>query len=578
MSQVHTYFETSYISISNEVLCSRIPRSPSDFMGTAGQDYPAAPHCPRHASFTTSLGSEAIKDTETTPCHPKSAAAGNLKKFYARDAADYQRNLAREYGPIVRLSGFLGAPILYVSDSKALHTILIKEEHIFQETPESIANNTVVFGAHSLLSTLGAQHGRQRKLLNPVFSANHMRHMLPLFYTVIHKLRSAIASRVSEGQREIDMLGWMGRVALELVGQGGLGYSFDPLVTDSTDTYGEALKSLVPALSVMMLYRKVAVIAQYVLPAWLRRAVVDAFPSGTEVHKLKNIINTMDSRAREIYNAKKDAFAKGDATVVKQIAEGNDIISILMRANSVADAAERLSEEEVIHQMSLLISAGMDTTSNALSRILHLLAQNPDVQDKLRQELLAAGAADVMTYDDLNHLRFLDSVCRETLRVYPPVTILSRIADKDTVLPLSEPIYGADGTRMDEIPIAKGSEVLLGFLGCNTSTAIWGEDAHEWKPERWLSSLPSAVTDAHIPGVYSNLMTFLGGKRACIGFKFSEMETKVVLAVLISNFTFELSDKPIEWNVAPVWYPTVGKDDKEPRMPLKVGLYKGSWA
>ena len=59
----------------------------------------------------------------------------------------------------------------------------------------------------------------------------------------------------------------------------------------------------------------------------------------------------------------------------------------------------------------------MDTTSNALSRILHLLAQNPEVQEQLRQELLSAGAADVMTYDELNHLRLLDSVCRETLRV-----------------------------------------------------------------------------------------------------------------------------------------------------------------
>ncbi|KZT73355.1 cytochrome P450 [Daedalea quercina L-15889] len=508
------------------------------------------------------------------PMH--SFLTGNLKQFYARDAADYQRNLAREYGPIVRLSGFLGAPVLYISDPKALHTILIKEENIFQETPEFIAANRVIFGSHSLLATLGSQHSRQRKLLNPVFSVNHMRHMLPLFYSVVHKLRSAIASRIGEEQREIDMLGWMGRTALELVGQGGLGYSLDPLVTDSTNTYGQALKSLVPVLSPMLLYRKVIASTQYILPAWLRRTVVDAFPNGTEVHTLKKVIDIMDSRSREIYNAKKVAFAEGDATIMKQVAQGKDIISILMRANSVADAADRLSEEEVIHQMSTLIFTAMDTSSNALSRILHLLAQNPDVQDKLRQELLTAGAANVTTYDDLNHLRYLDSVCRETLRVYPPVTILSRIATKDTVLPLSEPIYGADGTRIDEIPMVKGSEVLVGFLGCNTSTAIWGEDAHEWKPERWLSSLPSAVTDAHIPGVYSNLMTFLAGKRACIGFKFSEMEMKVVLAVLVSDFTFELSDKPIEWNVAGVWYPTVGKNGKKPRMPLKVGLYKRS--
>lgn len=60
----------------------------------------------------------------------------------------------------------------------------------------------------------------------------------------------------------------------------------------------------------------------------------------------------------------------------------------------------------------------MDTTSNTLSRILQLLAEHPDTQEKLRQELLHAGAADGLSYDELNRLPLLDSICHETLRVY----------------------------------------------------------------------------------------------------------------------------------------------------------------
>lgn len=60
----------------------------------------------------------------------------------------------------------------------------------------------------------------------------------------------------------------------------------------------------------------------------------------------------------------------------------------------------------------------MDTTSNTLSRTLHLLAQHPDVQSKLRQELLDANAAEGLSYEELNKLPLLDCVCRETLRVY----------------------------------------------------------------------------------------------------------------------------------------------------------------
>lgn len=60
----------------------------------------------------------------------------------------------------------------------------------------------------------------------------------------------------------------------------------------------------------------------------------------------------------------------------------------------------------------------MDTTSNTLSRILQLLAEHPEMQEKLRQELFNARAADGLSYDELNRLPLLDSICRETLRVY----------------------------------------------------------------------------------------------------------------------------------------------------------------
>ena len=59
----------------------------------------------------------------------------------------------------------------------------------------------------------------------------------------------------------------------------------------------------------------------------------------------------------------------------------------------------------------------MDTTSNAISRLLHLLALHPDVQAKLRDELLDAGVHEAVPYDQLMELPYLDAVCRETLRL-----------------------------------------------------------------------------------------------------------------------------------------------------------------
>ena len=84
-----------------------------------------------------------------------------------------------------------------------------------------------------LLATVGERHRKQRRMLNPVFSIAHMRHMIPIFYDITRKLQDAIAMRVKDGQGEIDMLDWMGRTALELIGQAGLGWSFDPLIEDT---------------------------------------------------------------------------------------------------------------------------------------------------------------------------------------------------------------------------------------------------------------------------------------------------------------------------------------------------------
>ena len=77
---------------------------------------------------------------------------------------------------------------------------------------------------------------------------------------------------------------------------------------------------------------------------------------------------------------------------------------------------------------------------------------------------------------------------------------------KDVVLPLMWPIKSADGkSEIHEIPLRKNTDVVISIHNANRCKAVWGEDAYEWKPERWLSSLPDAVVNSRIPGVYANL-------------------------------------------------------------------------
>uniref|UniRef100_A0A0W0FPV3 Cytochrome p450 n=1 Tax=Moniliophthora roreri TaxID=221103 RepID=A0A0W0FPV3_MONRR len=110
-----------------------------------------------------------------------------------------------------------------------------------------------------------------------------------------------------------------------------------------------------------------------------------------------------------------------------------------------------------------------------------------------------------ISYDELVSLPYLDAICRETLRLFPPATHVNRIAKHDTILPLAVPVTCPDGSIVTEVALPKNKQLFISILNSNRNSAIWGEDALEWKPERWLEPLPSSVTEANIPGVYSHL-------------------------------------------------------------------------
>ncbi|KAJ6513336.1 cytochrome P450 [Mycena sanguinolenta] len=464
-----------------------------------------------------------------------------------------------------------GAKELYVFDPRALYQIMVKDQDIFEESDTMIRGTRVMFG-EGILSTLGEQHKKQRKMLTPVFSAAHLRHMVPIFFGVGKKLRTALESRVQDGPKEFDLLLWMSRTALELVGQAGLGYSFDSLETDEIPPYIKSAKQMQVTL------QKMALSVTYLLPLVteigppkFRRFIVDIVP-WKNLHEIRDVFDTLYATAVHIYNLKKAALEAGDEAVSSQIAEGKDIISILMKENVNTSSDERLSEDEIIGKLNTLVFAATDTTSSALSRTLHILAEHPDAQEKLRKEIRLAqqGGLDI-TYDQVNSLEYLDAICREILRLYPPVSYLTRITRKDVVLTTSTPVTTLDGSTTTEIPIPAETNIIVSFLGSNRNPDIWGSDVLEWKPERWLSPLPQSVADAHVPGIYSNLMTFNAGGRACIGFKFSQLEMKVILCLLVERFKFSLSDKDVIWQMSSVAAPAVEGSTKS-QLPLKVEL------
>ncbi|KAJ3860683.1 cytochrome P450 [Lentinula novae-zelandiae] len=479
--------------------------------------------------------------------------------------------LAKKYGSTLRLHGPFGSKILYTFDPKAMHTILVKDSHVFEETAGFIEFNRNVFGK-GLLGTVGDYHRKQRKMLNPVFSAAHMREIVPIFFDVSHRLKDALMKQLEsssklQAEKEIDIFSWLGRTAFELIGQAGLGYSFDPMKDEeSAHPFSGVMKSLFPLLTPMMFwFTYVLPLVSNIGPPSFRRFVINILP-WKNLHQMRDIADYMYKVAVDIFEEKKRTLEAGDEAIKNQIGKGKDVISVLMKEHIRASKEDRLDEDEVISQ-------------SALSRLLSLLSKHPDIQEKLRQEVTEArrnNNGEDLSYNELNSLPYLDAVCRESLRLYAPVTSMSRYTLQDTVVPLSKPITGVDGIEIREISVPRGTNVVISLYNANRNEELWGPaDANEWKPERWLSPLPEAVIQARVPGIYSHLMTFSAGARSCIGFKFSQLEMKVILVVLFENFKFfpSAKDSEIRWQMNGVAAPVVGKDANiHPSLPINLSL------
>ncbi|EJD05260.1 cytochrome P450, partial [Fomitiporia mediterranea MF3/22] len=448
---------------------------------------------------------------------------GNLGQLFDQQGWSFHRDIVRHYGGVVKIHGLCGDEQIYVSDPKALNHVINKDQDIYEETEFFTKTNLVCFGP-GIVAVVGEQHRKQRKLMSPVFNVHNLRGLTPIFHRVSHELVDVLKSRFDyhgPSTLEIEMFYWLKRTALEIVGQAGLGYSFGPLGDESINEYSDSVKNFSPTLFRLSILRQFLPFFSGLGPAWLRRIVVRSLPI-KRIQRLREIVEVMDKTARLVYAEKCTRLKAGDVAVQAQIHERRDMMSVLLRENMLSSEEDKLNDEEFLGQMSILIFAGQDTTAAAFARILQTLAEHPEEQVRLRNELKEANALEGgdLDYDSLHALPFLDAVCRETLRLYPPVFMLHRTTTRDAILPLSVPIQSADQkSTIAAVTLLRNTNVIIAIEAANRRPDIWGPDATEWRPERWMGDRSrdgqgerdkcseEGQTEGRLPGVYSGLMT-----------------------------------------------------------------------
>ncbi|KAL6623166.1 hypothetical protein ACP70R_033045 [Stipagrostis hirtigluma subsp. patula] len=215
-------------------------------------------------------------------------------------------------------------------------------------------------------------------------------------------------------------------------------------------------------------------------------------------------------------------------------------------------AAAGYPDEAIRDTVISFIMAGRDTTSSALTWFFWLMARHRDVEREVLREVDACmmtcdrdgggGAAAGVDLDASRKMRVLHAALCETMRLYPPVAWDSKHAAEGDVLP--------DGTR-----VGRGDRVTYFPYGMGRMEAIWGADAGEFRPRRWLALTPTDAADSSSTSVCGvspfKFPVFQGGPRTCLGKEMAFVEMKFVASAVLRRFEL----RPVDEGRTPVFVP-----------------------
>lgn len=216
-----------------------------------------------------------------------------------------------------------------------------------------------------------------------------------------------------------------------------------------------------------------------------------------------------------------------------------DMVNMMMEAKGIfinkeegqkASTDKKWSDDEIVAQFFLFFFAGFETTATMMAFAAIELMQNPDCQDKLRQEIfevLEGLDGKPLTYEALHGMKYMDMVISETLRRWPPAVVADRQCNKDFTYKDND----------IELTIKSGQTVWIPIVGYHMDEQYFA-DPLKFDPERFSDENKGNIK----PFTY---LPFGVGPRNCIGNRFALLESKAMLFYILSQFRIERSSKSI---------------------------------
>lgn len=231
--------------------------------------------------------------------------------------------------------------------------------------------------------------------------------------------------------------------------------------------------------------------------------------------------------ARNMFDA---AAVAGQQEYATQQPKDHSLVHNLLAARR-KDTGQLMTNGEICAQSFTFILAGYETTSMALTYALYELAQHPDLQQKVVDEVDKFGRARIPSIDDLACFPYIDAVFKEAMRLHPPVTPIVALNREAT-----------ESVQLGQYHIPKGTKLFINIYSLHHEEKFFPQPL-SFRPERFLEGQETHHAYAYIP--------FGAGPRKCIGHRFATMEGVVALVRLYQQFTFSVNqekhgNKPLE--------------------------------
>ncbi|KHN97091.1 trichodiene oxygenase [Metarhizium album ARSEF 1941] len=468
---------------------------------------------------------------------PRLAVLGAFYEFWFDVVQDGQflweiGRMHDRYGPVVRIN----ARELHVRDSAYYSSIYAGGGRVVNKDIASVGPLAAM--PHSLLATVDHhQHRARRNHLNPFFSKRAVAAVEPLICERIARLCQRLEAAM-ESQTTVPLDAAFSALTADIITHRFYGEHFDYLgVRDYKNGVTEAVLGIV-RISNLLRFVPWLLPALQMTPIWVVRVILPAFADflATREEIKDRILASLRG---------KESTGPGPSSVIVS-ALGDDRVP----------AAER-DIDRLLDEGSVVLFAGTETTSRALSvGMFHLLSDKTHL-DKIRRELRALAFTPGRGYRsaELEALPYLTGVVNESLRLsFGPVARLPRVAVDESL-------------QCNGFTIPPGTPVSQSTYFVHTDPAIY-PDPHSFRPDRWIQAASDGFP------LHRYLVSFTKGSRQCIGIQMAYTELYLAVSTLVSTFDMELHDTTVDHvrihYVRSLGYPEKCRHMKNPRGEITV--------